>query len=189
MKKLLLTLLTCLAMTSCFTYNQFYMHEPFNNPPVLEDDSVRLWFYYTSHDPMKIFAYIYNKTEEPIKVIWKESSIDSMEIQFKLADTYLDYFPEEIKPNEEIRKPLAIRKYYANYIVPMFDYVTIKSWGLETRRVILTIDFGDRKKAYNVVLGVAETKRRLKEPPQYKKEYYETPLLNTKSVVPKSIRF
>ncbi|MBO4785933.1 MAG: hypothetical protein J5510_02595 [Prevotella sp.] len=188
MKKLLLTLLTCLAMTSCTTY-QFYMHEPFNNPPVLEDDSVRLWFYYTPYDPMKIFAHIYNKTEEPIHVIWKESSIDSMEIQFRLNDVFFEYQPQEIKPNEEIEKPMAIRKFYANYIVPMFDEVIIDAWGLEKRRVILTIDFGNRKKAYDMVLGVAKAKRRLKEPPQYKKEYYETPLPNTKSVVPKSIRF
>lgn len=188
MKKLLLTLLTCLAMTSCSTY-QFYMHEPFNTSPVLEDDSVRLWFYYTPYDPMKVFGHIYNKTNEPITVIWKESSIDSMEIQFKLNDTYLDYFPEEIKPQVEIEKPMAIREYYANYMVPMFDELIIDKWGHVTRDVILTIDFGQRKKEYKVILGVAKTKRRLKEPPQHRKEYYDTSLPNTKSVVPKSIRF
>ena len=137
MRKILVVLFSVISLSSCMKVDLLYIHEPFSPYPVIEDDSVKMEFEYDDIGQMSLYVTITNKTDESMYVLWRQATIDSLRICFGhkgMLDIELE--PQEIKPNEVIKKQLAVREYFAAAIVPIFEDLSVRAWNYLTCDVI-----------------------------------------------------
>lgn len=171
MKKVILYFITTILLTSCMSHEVLYINSPqFLNPPVLENDSIRIEFFSQPFQSLNTNISITNKTNQPFHILWEEATIDSMEICFHAPYIYLDYLPEKLEPGKTITKKLSIKEYYGK-VIPFFRELVIDAFGYQSRRIIIPIQFDNHRKDYYVELAMTKTKKkRLSEPPRFKEE-------------------